>query len=412
MTPALRCRACEAPLERVFCDLRSSPLANSYLEPADLLAPESTYPLTVYVCERCLLVQLPESESPEAIFSHYAYFSSYSDSWLAHARRYVEAVSERFGIDGASQVVEVASNDGYLLQYFQARGVPVLGIEPAANVAAAAIAKGIPTRVEFFGEATARRLAAEGLQADLLLGNNVLAHVPALRHFVTGLELALKPRGVLTLEFPHLARLIAENQFDTIYHEHFSYFSCAVVQRLFAEHGLTLFDVEELPTHGGSLRLYLRHAGDDSKPVAGRLGELLAREEAEGLGRLETYLAFGERVREVKRRLLEFLIAARRQGRTVVGYGAAAKGNTLLNYCGIGTDLVDYVVDRSPHKQGRFLPGSRIPIHGPERIAETRPDYVLVLPWNLKDEITGQMAHVRDWGGRFVLAIPELAILP
>ncbi len=396
----------------MFCDLRSSPLANSYLEPADLLAAEAYYPLTVYVCERCLLVQLPESESPEAIFSDYAYFSSYSDSWLAHARRYVEAMIERFGFDASSRVVEIASNDGYLLQYFVQRGVTVLGIEPAANVADAAIAKGIPTRVEFFGAESARRLVADGLQAHLLLGNNVLAHVPNLRDFVAGLAIALAPRGVLTLEFPHLARLMAENQFDTIYHEHFSYFSLAVVRHVFAERGLTVFDVEELPTHGGSLRVYARHTADDSKPVGERVEELLAREAAAGLDRLDGYLGFGGKVREVKRALLEFLIDARRKGESVVGYGAAAKGNTLLNYCGAGTDLVDYVVDRSPHKQGRYLPGSRIPIHAPERIAETRPDWVLVLPWNLKDEILRQMAHVRDWGGRFVVAIPELTVLP
>ncbi|MGH9465108.1 MAG: methyltransferase domain-containing protein [Thermoanaerobaculia bacterium] len=412
MSRDLRCRACDAPLERVFCDLRSSPLANSYLEPEDLLAAEPYYPLTVYVCERCLLVQLPESESPEAIFSDYAYFSSYSDSWLAHARRYVEAMCERFHLGPDSRVVEIASNDGYLLQYFVERGVPVLGVEPAANVAEAAIAKGIPTRVEFFGADSARRLVAEGLRADLLLGNNVLAHVPNLRDFVAGLEIALEPRGVLTLEFPHLARLVAENQFDTIYHEHFSYFSLAVVRRVFAEQGLAVFDVEELPTHGGSLRVYARHLDDDSKPVDERVEALLRGEAAAGLDRLEGYLGFEGRVREVKRALLEFLIAARRDGKSVVGYGAAAKGNTLLNYCGAGTDLVDYVVDRSPHKQGRYLPGSRIPIHAPERIAETKPDHVLVLPWNLQDEILAQMAHVREWGGRFVVAIPQLAVLP
>ncbi len=412
MPPAPRCRACDASLGQVFCDLRSSPLANSYLEPADLLEAEAFYPLTVYVCERCLLVQLPENESPEAIFSDYAYFSSYSDSWLDHARRYVEAMIDRFGIGRASQVVEIASNDGYLLQYFQQRGVPVLGIEPAANVADAAIARGIPTRVEFFGSDSARRLVAEGLTADLLLGNNVLAHVPNLRDFVAGLAIALSPRGVLTLEFPHLARLMAENQFDTIYHEHFSYFSLAVVRRVFAEHGLALFDVDELPTHGGSLRIYARHLADDSKPVGERVEALLAREAAAGLHRLDGYLGFEDKVREVKRGLLEFLIAARRDGKSIVGYGAAAKGNTLLNYCGAGTDLVDYVVDRSPHKQGRYLPGSRIPIHAPQRIAETRPDFVLLLPWNLKDEILEQMTHVRDWGGRFVVAVPELTVLP
>jgi SAM-dependent methyltransferase len=374
------------------------------------LAAEPYYPLTVYVCERCLLVQLPESESPEAIFSDYAYFSSYSNSWLEHARRYVEAMIERFGLGASSQVVEIASNDGYLLQYFAARGVPVLGIEPAANVADAAIAKGIPTRIEFFGADSARRLVGEGIRADLLLGNNVLAHVPVLHDFVEGLALALAPGGVLTMEFPHLARLIAENQFDTIYHEHFSYFTLAVVQRVFAEHSLAVFDVEELPTHGGSLRVYARHADDASKGIGERVAALLAGEAAAGLDRLEGYLAFDGKVREVKRALLEFLIGVRRAGKSVVGYGAAAKGNTLLNYCGAGPDLIDYVVDRSPHKQGRFLPGTRIPIVHPDRLAETRPDFVLILPWNIKEEIMEQMAHVRRWGGRFVVPIPEVAI--
>ncbi len=412
VSPTLRCRACDASLERVFCDLRSSPLANSYLEPADLLAVEAYYPLRVYVCERCLLVQLPENARPEAIFSDYAYFSSYSDSWLAHARRYVEAMTERFGLDASSQVVEIASNDGYLLQYFVERGVPVLGIEPAANVADAAIAKGIPTRVEFFGEDSARRLVGDGMQADLLLGNNVLAHVPHLRDFVAGLAIALVPSGVLTMEFPHLARLIAENQFDTIYHEHFSYLSLAVVRRILADHGLEVFDVDELPTHGGSLRVYARHAERNGAAIGDRVAAVLADEASAGLDRLDGYLGFEGKVREVKLALLDFLIGAKRDGKSVVGYGAAAKGNTLLNYCGAGVDLVDYVVDRNPHKQGRYLPGSRIPIHAPEHIDETRPDYVLVLPWNLKDEITEQMAHVRDWGGRFVVAIPELAVLP
>ncbi|MEZ5333540.1 MAG: class I SAM-dependent methyltransferase [Thermoanaerobaculia bacterium] len=409
--PSSTCRACDAPLERVFADLRSSPLANSYLEPDRLAAPEPYFPLTVYVCERCRLVQLPAWESPENIFSDYAYFSSFSDSWLDHARRYVEAVTERFGLGGDSRVVEVASNDGYLLQYFVERGIPVLGIEPAANVARAAVDRGIPTRVEFFGADGARRLVEEGTRADLLLGNNVLAHVPDIRDFVTGLATLLAPTGVLTMEFPHLLRLIEQNQFDTIYHEHYSYLSLAVVRSLFAARGLTVFDVEELPTHGGSLRVFARREEDSSKPVEDRVGALLEVEREAGLEDLETYDRFDERVRETKRKLLEFLIRVRREGASVVGYGAAAKGNTLLNYCGIGTDLVDYVVDRSPHKQGRYLPGSRLPIHAPEKIAETRPDYVLVLPWNLVDEIVGQMAHVRDWGGRFCVAIPELTIV-
>jgi SAM-dependent methyltransferase len=409
--PGLACRFCGAPLSEVFVDLGASPLANSYLEPEDLGRAEAIYPLCVYVCGECLLVQLPEEERPEAIFSDYAYFSSYSDSWLSHARRYAEAMIERFGFGVGTQVIEIASNDGYLLRWFQERGVPVLGIEPAGNVAAAAEAAGIPTIVKFFGAATARELVAEGKRADLLVGNNVLAHVPGLNDFVAGLKILLAPSGVLTMEFPHLLRLMAEDQFDTIYHEHYSYFSFATVRKIFAAHGLTLFDVEELPTHGGSLRIYARHDEDTSKPVGERVADLLAREEAAGLGRLETYRSFGERVQRVKWGLLRFLIESKEAGKSIAGYGAPAKGNTLLNYCGIRTDFLDYTVDRSPHKQGRYLPGVRIPIHGPDRLRETRPDYVLILPWNIKEEIVEQMADVRSWGGRFVVAIPEVEIL-
>jgi SAM-dependent methyltransferase len=411
MVSGLACRFCGAPLSHVFVDLGASPLANSYLEPADLRKAESFYPLCVYVCGECFLVQLPEEERPEAIFSHYAYFSSYSESWLRHAEEYTAAMVERFGLGPEHRVVEVASNDGYLLRWFAARGIPVLGIEPAANVAAAAEAAGIPTRVKFFGEATARELVAEGIRADLLVGNNVLAHVPGLNDFVAGLKLLLAPAGVLTMELPHLLRLMAEDQFDTIYHEHYSYFSLTTVQQVFAAHGLTLFDVEELSTHGGSLRIYGRHEEDSSKPVGERVADLLAREATAGLSRLETYRSFDEQVRRVKRGLLRFLIQAKEEGRSVAGYGAPAKGNTLLNYCGVRTDLLDYTVDRSPHKQGRFLPGTRIPIHGPDRLRETRPDYVLILPWNLKEEIVEQMADVRSWGGRFVVAIPEVKVL-
>jgi SAM-dependent methyltransferase len=405
------CRFCGAPLCTSFADLGLSPLANSYVEPADLARPERFFPLHAYVCDRCLLVQLPAVESPAAIFSDYAYFASYSESWLAHARDYVTMASERFALGPLSQVVEIASNDGYLLRWFVQRGIPVLGIEPAANVAPAAEAVGVPTRVRFFDAALARELVAEGVRADLVVGNNVLAHVPELNDFVAGLAHLLAPRGVLTMEFPHLLRLIAEGQFDTIYHEHFSYFSLAAVQRVFAAHALVLFDVEELPTHGGSLRIYARHAADESRVVGPRVGALLAREEEAGLGRLATYGQFAASVRRVKRELLRFLLQASDEGKQVVGYGAPAKGNTLLNYCGVRGDLLAYTVDRSPHKQGRFLPGTRIPIHGPERIAETRPDYVLILPWNLQAEIVAQMAHVRGWGGRFVVAVPGLRIL-
>lgn len=407
----LACRFCGAPLSEVFVDLGASPLANSYLEPEDLARAEAFYPLCVYVCGECLLVQLPEEERPEAIFSDYAYFSSYSDSWLRHAKTYAEAMIERFGLGPGTQAIEIASNDGYLLRWLKERGIPVLGIEPARNVAEAAEAAGIPTIVKFFGAATARELVAEGKRADLLVGNNVLAHVPGLNDFVAGLKILLAPSGVLTMEFPHLLRLMAEDQFDTIYHEHYSYFSFATVRKVFSAHGLTLFDVEELPTHGGSLRIYARHDEDASKPVGERVADLLAREEAAGLGKLETYRSFGERVQRVKWGLLRFLIASKEAGKSIAGYGAPAKGNTLLNYCGIRTDFLDYTVDRSPHKQGRYLPGVRIPIHGPDRLRETRPDYVLILPWNLKEEIVEQMADVRSWGGRFVVAIPEVEIL-
>lgn len=410
----LVCRFCAASLERVFVDLGTSPLANSYLDPEDLLRPELFYPLRVYVCEQCLLVQLPEYESPESIFGDYAYFSSYSDSWLEHARRYVERMVDRFGLDRNSQVIEIASNDGYLLQYFKQREIPVLGIEPAANVAAAALERGIPSRVQFFDTRTAGELVQEGVQADLLLGNNVLAHVPGLNGFVAGLKMVLAPGGVLTFEFPHLLRLMKSNQFDTIYHEHYSYFSFAVVRRVFANAGLTLFDVDEIPTHGGSLRIYGRHSEEiDAQPglVEASVEKLMARESEAGLSRIDGYLSFGEQVYETKRSLLDFLIRARREGASIVGYGAPAKGNTLLNYCGVGRDFIEYTVDRSPEKQGRCLPGTRIPIYPPERIFETRPDYVLILPWNIKEEIVEQMSAVRGWGGRFVTAIPETTVL-
>jgi SAM-dependent methyltransferase len=405
------CRFCGRPLFLSFADLGVQPLANSYLEPGDLGKPETFYPLHVYVCEECWLVQLPQAATPEAIFSDYAYFSSFSESWLRHAERYAEAMTPRLVLGAASRVVEIASNDGYLLRFFKERGVPVLGIEPAANVAAAAEALGIPTVVRFFGTELARELAAQGTRADLLVGNNVLAHVPDLNDFVQGLATLLAPDGVLTMEFPHLLRLMHEDQFDTIYHEHFSYFSLSAARRIFAAHGLVVVDVEELPTHGGSLRVYARHAGD-AGPVDDRVAELLARERMAGLDRPGPYRAFAERVRRVKRQLLRFLLDARERGESIAGYGAPAKGNTLLNYCGVGTDLLDYTVDRSPHKQGRYLPGTRIPIHDPDRLRETRPDYVLILPWNLKDEIMGQMADVRSWGGKFVVAIPEVRVLP
>jgi SAM-dependent methyltransferase len=405
------CRFCATPLRYTFVDLGMSPLANTYVTAAQLQHMEPFYPLHVYVCERCFLVQLEEFASPAHLFSDYAYFASYSESWLHHARNYVEMAIVRFGLATLRQVVEIGSNDGYLLQYFVAKGVPVLGIEPAANVAETAIQKGIPTRVAFFGDELARQLAAEGVQADLIVANNVLAHVPTLNDFVRGLKRLLKPHGVITLEFPHLLCLMAEGQFDTIYHEHFSYFSLRTVEQVFASSGLRLFDVDELPTHGGSLRIYVGHveaAGHTSSP---RVTAVKTREQGAGLTRLESYLDYSERVKATKRQLLSWLIATKHAGKRIVGYGAAAKGNTLLNYCGIREDFLDYVVDRSPHKQGCFLPGTHLPIHHPDKVKETRPDYLLILPWNLVPEITTQMAHIRDWGGQFVVPIPEARVL-
>jgi 2-polyprenyl-3-methyl-5-hydroxy-6-metoxy-1,4-benzoquinol methylase len=389
-----------------------SPLANSYVSPDKANAMEPFYPLHAYVCTQCWLVQLQMYETGEHIFSDYAYFSSFSDSWLAHAKAYTEKMRSRFGLGAGSQVIEIASNDGYLLQYFKAAGVPVLGVEPAKNVADEAIKKGIPTVVKFFGEQTARELVAEGKTADLLLGNNVLAHVPGLNDFVKGMKIVLEPAGVITMEFPHLQKLVDECQFDTIYHEHFSYFSFITVEQVFAKHGITLFDVEELPTHGGSLRIYGRHSEDTGKPVGERVVALREREKRLGYAGLELYRSFSQKVMATKRDILEFMIKVKRDGKTVVGYGAPAKGNTLLNYCGVRTDMIDYTVDRSPHKQGHFLPGTRIPIYGPEKIRETKPDYVVILPWNLKDEIVQQMAHIREWGGRFVVMIPEVKVIP
>jgi SAM-dependent methyltransferase len=387
-----------------------SPLANSYVNADQLQHMEPFFPLNTYVCEKCYLVQLPEFESPEGIFSDYAYFSSYSESWLEHAKNYTQLMIDRFGFGANHQVIEIASNDGYLLQYFKGENIPVLGIEPAENVALAARDKGIPTISKFFGSQTAKELSDEGKQADLLLGNNVLAHVPNLNDFVKGMKITLKPQGVITMEFPHLLRLMEANQFDTIYHEHFSYFSFITVREVFRSHGLILFDVDELPTHGGSLRIYARHIEDDSKPVEQRVLDLIEREENLGFNTLDHYLTFGEKVIETKRKILDFLISEKRKGKSIVGYGAPAKGNTLLNYCGIRMDFLDYTVDLSPHKQGHCLPGVRIPIHSPDMIRETRPDYLVILPWNLKDEIMNQMSHIRDWGGRFVVLIPEVTV--
>ena len=406
------CRSCGAILEQVFADLGVSPLSNGYLGTGDLNGMEPFYPLTVRVCGRCWLVQLPEAVDPHSIFSDYAYFSSYSDSWLKHCETYAEMITGSLGLGAGHRVVELASNDGYLLQYFAQRGIPVLGVEPAANVAAAAQLKGIPSLVKFFGVETAKAMAQDGLTADLLIGNNVLAHVPDLNDFIAGMKLVLKPGGVITMEFPHLQHLMELNQFDTIYHEHFSYFSFLAAETAFRRHGIEIFDVEELQAHGGSLRIYGKHAGEEARPVTPRVEELRARERQKGYDRSETYARFTRQVEETKLGLLSFLIEAKRAGKKIVGYGAPAKGNTLLNYCGIRTDFLEYTVDRSEHKQGRFLPGSRIPIHAPDKIRETKPDYVLILPWNLREEIMEQMGDIRSWGGRFVVPIPQVEILP
>jgi 2-polyprenyl-3-methyl-5-hydroxy-6-metoxy-1,4-benzoquinol methylase len=391
-------------------DLGMSPLANAYLTAEQLHQMEPFYPLRVYVCECCWLVQLEAFTAPESIFSDYAYFSSYADSWLQHAKAYVEMAVERFNLTTTSQVIEIASNDGYLLQYFVAHGIPVLGIEPAENIAAAAQQRGIQTLVRFFGEDLAKHLVVHGTQADLVIGNNVLAHVPQLNDFVSGLKRVLKPHGVITMEFPHLLRLMAEKQFDTIYHEHFSYFSLRTVRAVFAAHGLTLFDVDALPTHGGSLRIYARHREDLSHPVTPRVTDLLGREEAAGLQCVDTYLAFAEEVKATKRRCLEFFLQAKQHAKSLAGYGAPAKGNTLLNYLGVRTDFLDYTVDRNPHKQGHFLPGTHIPILHPDVITATRPDYLVILPWNIQEEVRQQMGHIREWGGRFVTLIPDVVV--
>ena len=405
----MTCRFCGAPLKETFADLGMSPLANSYLPAERGNAMEPFYPLRALVCDACLLVQLEEFESPATIFSDYAYFSSYSTSWLAHARRYVGDVVARFGLDNSKWVVEIASNDGYLLQYFVERGIPVLGIEPAANVAEVAESRGVPTLVEFFGTATAESLAARR-SADLIIGNNVLAHVPDLNDFVEAMRRLLASDGIITMEFPHLLQLIERNQYDTIYHEHFSYFSFFTARRVFAAHGLRLFDVEELPTHGGSLRIFGCHDAA-ARRNTDRSRELLAREEAAGLGSIGRYREYNRTVARDKRDTLVFLIHLKEAGKSIVGYGAPAKGNTFLNYCGARQDFIDYTVDASPHKQGHLLPGSHIPIRAPGALRATRPDVVLILPWNLRDEIMAEHAYIAEWGGRFAARAPELRLL-
>ncbi len=406
---AHECRVCATPLAQSFIDLGLSPLSNAYVKAEARDRGEVFHPLHAFVCTRCFLVQLPEFESPAAIFSDYAYFSSYSADWLKHAERYAEEVTRRLRLGPHSRVVEIASNDGYLLQYFVARGVPVQGVEPAANVAAVAREKGIPTDVMFFGEATARQLRAAGPPADLMVANNVLAHVPDILDFVRGFAVMLAPEGVATFEFPHLLRQMHGRQFDQIYHEHFSYLSLLVVCDVMRRCGLRLFDVEELPTHGGSLRVFVSHA-PAAHPASDSVALVLADETAAGLDRLDGYAGFAAAAREVRFGALEFFIAANRAGRRICAYGAAAKGNTFLNYVGIGADLIEAVADRSPHKQGTLLPGSRIPVVSPEAVTALRPDYLLILPWNLRTEIARDMAHIRQWGGRFVTAIPSIEV--
>jgi hypothetical protein len=405
-----KCRLCNKPLNRVFIDLGLSPLSNAYLTPEQLNKMEPFFPLRVYVCDSCFLVQLEEFQTPSIIFSNYTYFSSYSSSWLAHARNYAMDIIDRFSIDKSWQVVEIASNDGYLLRNFKEANIPAIGIEPARNVAEVAEKNGIPTIVKFFGVSTAEDLVEGEIKADLLIGNNVLAHVPQLNDFVAGMKILLSQRGIITMEFPHLMQMMQNNQFDTIYHEHFSYLSLLSVENLFSRHGLTIFDVDELPTHGGSLRIYARHNDNHNYAVTGNIENMRRKEREFGLDSMETYDTFEAMAKITKCRLLETLIRIKREGKTITGYGAPAKGNTLLNYCGIRSDFIDYTVDMSPHKQGLHLPGTRIPIYHPEKIKETQPDYLLVLPWNLKDEIMEQTAGIRKWGGKYIVPIPEVRV--
>ncbi|WP_414571677.1 methyltransferase domain-containing protein [Nostoc sp. CCY 9925] len=407
-----KCRFSGQPLHKTFIDLGMSPLANAYLRPEQLNKAEKFYPLHAYISEDSLLVQLEQFETPDQIFSDYAYFSSYSTSWLKHAKKYTDMMVERFNFNHHTQVIEIASNDGYLLQYFLEKGIPVLGIEPAVNIAKIAQDRGIPSINKFFGIETAKELVMQGKLADLLIGNNVLAHVPDLNDFIAGMKAILKPNGILTMEFPHILQLIEQNQFDTIYHEHFSYFSFLTIEKIFAAHNLQLFDVEELATHGGSLRIYARHDYAINPSISERVSHLKEKEIAAGLHRIETYVTFAEKVKATKHKLLSFLLTAKAEGKSIAGYGAPAKGNTLLNYCGIGKDFIDYTVDCNPYKQGLFLPGTHIPIFHPDKIRETQPDYVLILPWNLKEEIMEQMAFIGEWGGQFVVPIPEVKIYP
>ena len=408
----MQCRFCKTQLDNVFIDLVNSPASNSFLTKEQLNEPEVFYPLKVYTCEKCFLVQVDEYKKSDAIFdSNYVYFSSFSTSWLQHAKAYTEMMTKRFGYNQNSLVIEVASNDGYLLQYFKEQQVPVLGIEPTANTAKAAKAKGIESVVDFFGVRLAKDMVAKNIKADLLLGNNVLAHVPDIVDFVGGMKIILKEQGVITMEFPHLMQLVDNNQFDTIYHEHFSYLSFYTVKQIFESQGLQLFDVEEIPTHGGSLRIFAKHAEDSSKTISGNVAALLEKETGKGMNTPAYYANFQQKALKVKIGLTEFLLQQKKAGKTVAAYGAAAKGNTLLNYCGIKADLVDFAVDANPHKQDKFLPASHIPVMNEQYLKDKQPDFVLILPWNLKTEITEQLAYIKEWGGKFVVPIPELHIL-
>jgi SAM-dependent methyltransferase len=409
----MKCRHCKTVLSHVFVDLINCPPSNDMLKPEQLNEPEVFYPLKIFTCHHCYLVQVDEMRKADSIFnSEYTYFSSFSSSWLAHAKAYVDMMVNRFGFNNSSQVIEIASNDGYLLQYFKEYNVPVLGVDPTSNTAAVAISKGIPTIIDFFGADFAqKKLVDQNIKADLILGNNVLAHVPDINDFVKGVKIALKDHGVVTFEFPHLLRLVDECQFDTIYHEHFSYLSFTVVKRIFESQGLEMFDVQELPTHGGSLRIFAKNIQDKSKEISSNVADLLKREEAAGMKTLGYYNNFQQRVENIKYSVWDFLIKLHKEGKKVIGYGAAAKGNTLINYCGIkGTDLIQFAVDASPHKQNLYLPASHIPVRDLDSIATYKPDYVIILPWNLKKEISEQLKYIRNWGGKFITFIPELSV--
>ena len=405
-----KCRFCNSDLSKIFADLGDSPLANSYLKESDF-DNEKFYPLCTFLCENCFLVQLEELETPENIFSEYAYFSSFSTSWVKHAKDYVDMIIPKLSLDEKSLVIEIASNDGYLLQNFTGKNIPVLGIEPAQNIAKSAIEKNIPTLTKFFDSKLAKDLVNEGKIADLIIGNNVFAHVPCLNNFITGLKILLKPNGVITLEFPHLLQLIQNNQFDTIYHEHFSYFSLFTAKKIFEHHGLKIFDVEELSTHGGSLRLFITHFDNNQISETSEVASIVEQEKKFGLTQINTYENFSKNIIKIKTNLLDFVEKAKKNSKNIICYGAPAKGNTLLNYCGFSKTLIDYTVDKNPNKQNLFLPGTHIPIFSPEKIKETKPDFILVLPWNLQDEILNELNYVKSWGCQFIIPIPEVKVL-